>query len=292
MTEPLPHWYLLGAGNMGTLAAWYLTRAGHTVSVVTNSPRLPLQKQLIFANQRMSLTLPCVSPAELPPAIKHVLVASKTPYTDSALQRVKGHLNNETQVLRFQNGVGALDGRLPSGSVMLEAITTSAVKGQSPQHTIVAENATWIGGTAQPPEWFEGLQIHWPNLHWEADIRLVQWRKLVANAVINPLTAFYDIPNGALMNDPALLDQARTLCSEADALLAILDSQWPGDSFTAVLEVIRDTADNTSSMRADYQRGATTEIEAINGWLLCQAKNQGMDLPSHRRLVEALTSTP
>ncbi|WP_287962463.1 ketopantoate reductase C-terminal domain-containing protein, partial [Alcanivorax sp.] len=39
-------------------------------------------------------------------------------------------------------------------------------------------------------------------------------------------------------------------------------------------------------------RGATTEIEAINGWLLCQAKNQGMDLPSHRRLVEALTSTP
>ena len=94
------------------------------------------------------------------------------------------------------------------------------------------------------------------------------------------------------MNDPALLDQARTLCSEADALLAILDSQWPGDSFTAVLEVIRDTADNTSSMRADYQRGATTEIEAINGWLLCQAKNQGMDLPSHRRLVEALTSTP
>lgn len=289
MTESLPHWHLLGAGNMGTLAAWYLTRAGHTVSVVTDSPAPPQHKTLIFAEHNASLTLPCVSPSQFHSTITHLLVASKTPYTEAALRRANGHLDSTTLVLRFQNGMGALDGRLPAGATMLEAITTSAVKGQSPQHTIVAENTTWLGGLPQPPAWFEGLQRHWPNLCWEADIRWVQWKKLVANAVINPLTALHDVPNGALVSDPDLQQQARALCAEADTLLTALDSRWPGNSFSAVLQVARDTAGNTSSMRADRQRGATTEIEAINGWLLRQAQRHGMDLPSHRRLIEALS---
>ena len=291
MTDSLPHWYLLGAGNMGTLAAWYLTRADHTVSVVTDSPTPPHHKLLIFADQNASLTLTCVSPTQLPGTIAHLLVASKTPYTEAALRRVSGHLNSTTQVLRFQNGMGALDGLLPPGTPVLEAITTSAVKGQSPQHTIVAENTTWFGGLSQPPEWFAGLQRHWPDLHWETDIRFVQWKKLVANAVINPLTALHDVPNGALVDDPTLQQQARALCAEADMLLTALDSRWPGHSFSAVLQVARATAGNTSSMRADRQRGAITEIEAINGWLLRQAQRHGMDLPTHRRLIEALTPT-
>ncbi len=291
MTESLPHWYLLGAGNMGTLAAWYLTRAGHTVSIVTDNPQPPLHKQLFFADQSVSLTLSCASPEQLPATITHLLVASKTPYTEAALRRVKGHLSGKPLVLRFQNGMGALDGRLPAGTAVLEAITTSAVKGQSPQHTIVAENTTWLGGTQQPPQWLKGLQCHWPDLHWEADIRLVQWKKLVANAVINPLTALHDVPNGAVVDDPALQQEARALCAEADTLLTALDSRWPGHSFSAVLQVARATAGNTSSMRADRQRGATTEIEAINGWLLRQAQRHGLDLPTHRRLVKALTPT-
>ena len=237
MTESLPHWYLLGAGNMGTLAAWYLTRAGHTVSIVTDNPQPPLHKQLFFADQSVSLTLSCASPEQLPATITHLLVASKTPYTEAALRRVKGHISDKTLVLRFQNGMGALDGRLPAGTAVLEAITTSAVKGQSPQHTIVAENTTWLGGTQQPPQWLKGLQRHWPDLHWEADIRLVQWKKLVANAVINPLTALHDVPNGAVVDDPALQQEAHALCAEADTLLTALDSRWPGHSFSAVLQV-------------------------------------------------------
>lgn len=291
MTESLPHWYLLGAGNMGTLAAWYLTRAGHTVSIVTDNPQPPLHKQLFFADQSASLTLSCASPEQLPGTITHLLVASKTPYTEAALRRVKGHFSGKTLVLRFQNGMGALDGLLPPNTPVLEAITTSAVKGQSPQHTIVAENTTWLGGTQQPPQWLKGLQSHWPDLHWEAEIRFVQWKKLVANAVINPLTALHDVPNGALVDDPKLQQEARALCREADTLLTALDPTWPGDSFTAVLQVARDTAGNTSSMRADRQRGATTEIQAINGWLLHQAQRHGLDLPTHRRLVKALTPT-
>ena len=170
----------------------------------------------------------------------------------------------------------------------MEAVTTSAVKGQHPDHTVVAENATWLGGSTAPPAWFAALTEHWPDLHWEDDIRPRQWHKLVANAVINPLTALYDVPNGRISADPALREQATQLCEEADQVLRQLDPAWPGHSLDNVLTVARATAGNTSSMRADRQRGAQTEIDAINGWLVQQADRLGLAVPANRKVVTAM----
>ena len=54
------------------------------------------------------------------------------------------------------------------------------------------------------------------------------------------------------------------------------------------MAVARATAGNTSSMRADMRRGAITEIEAINGWLLREADRLGLELPAHRAIVAAV----
>lgn len=289
MPQTLPHWFLLGAGNMGTLAAWYLTRAGHRVSVVRDATPSPLEKTLWLPDgSHLTLTLPVIRPQSLPQHIDHLLVAIKTPYTRQAMASVADYLHHDSQVLRFQNGLGALDGLLPDRCTLLEAVTTSAVKGQHPTHTVVAENTTWLGGNPCPPAWLPALLDHWPDLHWENDLRQRQWHKLVANAVINPLTALHDVPNGHIADDPALRDVARRLCEEADQVLQALDPSWPGQSLDRVLAVARATAGNTSSMRADWQRGALTEIDAINGWLVEQADRLGLRLPENRRLVQRL----
>ncbi len=274
---------------MGTLAAWYLTRAGHGVTVIRHDSPAPLEKTLRLPDGRQQmLSLPVLDPATLPDHIDHLLVAVKTPYTHQAMAPLTDRLDTDSLVLRFQNGLGALDGLLPAGFSALEAITTSAVKGQHPDHTVVAENATWLGGSTAPPAWFAALTEHWPDLHWEDDIRPRQWHKLVANAVINPLTALYDVPNGRISADPALREQATQLCEEADQVLRQLDPAWPGHSLDNVLTVARATAGNTSSMRADWQRGAQTEIDAINGWLVQQADRLGLAVPANRKVVTAM----
>ncbi|MED5239100.1 MAG: 2-dehydropantoate 2-reductase [Pseudomonadota bacterium] len=289
MITPLPHWYLLGAGNMGTLAAWYLTRAGHTVTVIKAERSATLEKNLQLPDgTSANLSLPVVTPEALPPSIDFLLVAVKTPYSAAALAPVTSHLHTGSQVLRLQNGLGALDGLLPDNLTVLEAVSTSAVKGQHPHHQIVAENLTWLGGQANPPDWLATLQAHWPNLQWADEIHTPQWQKLVANAVINPLTAIYDVPNGEIVDDPELRKRAERICAEADRVLQALDPTWPAQSIENVLAVARATAGNTSSMRADRQRGAETEIEVINGWIVKQANRLGLEVPENQAVMDVL----
>lgn len=293
MITPLPHWYLLGAGNMGTLAAWYLTRAGHTVTVIKAGSPASLEKTLLLPEGKsVTLTIPVVAPEAIPASIDYLLVAVKTPYSRAALAPLNTRLHDASQVIRLQNGLGALDGLLPDNLTVLEAVSTSAVKGQHPHHQIVAENHTWLGGKANPPAWLAALQAHWPNLQWADDIHTPQWQKLVANAVINPLTALYDVPNGQIVDDPELRKRAEGICAEADHVLQALDPAWPAASLENVLAVARATAGNTSSMRADRQRGAITEIDAINGWIVKQAKRLGLEVPENQAVINALKRRP
>ena len=284
-------WYLLGAGNMGLLAAYYLRQAGFAVTVLRHDTASPLRRRLTFADGRppCDLILPVLSPAALTEPPRHLVVACKAPYSAAALEPVP--LTANSQVLRLQNGLGSLDGLLPGGLRPIEVVTTSAVKQDGPeQHQVVAENETWMGGGDAVPDWFEQLSAHWPNLSWPTDFQHRQWHKLVANAVINPLTALHDVPNGRLLEDRELQRQAAELCREADQLLTALDPTWPGDSLPRVMAVASATAGNTSSMRADVRNGARTEIDAINGYFLRRAAAQGLSLPAHERIVAAMTS--
>lgn len=305
MTTPLP-WYLLGAGNMGTLAAHYLSAARLPVIVLRRDDALSLKKVLTFADGRapQHLSLPALPRSQwaIQPPLRRLIVACKTPYSAAALAGLP--LADDVLVLRLQNGLGSLDGLLPANARLIEVVTTSAVKGSHPEHQLVAENQTWMGPASttgndtaaggrestpsRAPAWFEQLARHWPGLEWAQPIRHRQWHKLVANAVINPLTGLHDLPNGALLEDPALHRRMAELADEADQLLKRLDADWPGGSLPRVEEIARATAGNTSSMRADMQRGAPTEIDAINGWLLRQAARLGLVLPAHQSIAAAV----
>ena len=311
-------WYLLGAGNMGLLAAHYLQRAGFTVIVLRRDNTPTLERTLILPDgDRVRLELLCeplvahetellcerAPPAPTRPAatavstpIRRLVVACKAPFSAAALAGVP--LAADATVLRLQNGLGSLDGRLPAGARRIEVVSASAVKRDGDAHRVVAENDTWMGesaavdgpgtGATEPPAWFGTLAGHWPKLHWPHDFRHRQWRKLVGNAVINPLTGLHDVANGRIFEDPALAGEAEQLAREADRVFAALDPTWPGASLPGVRALAEATAGNTSSMRADMQAGAVTEIDAINGWLLRQAEALEIDLPAHRRIIAAV----
>ena len=277
-------WHIVGCGRMGGLAARYLHAAGWPVVVVRDTSATVLRLAYRDADGRALSTLELpVRPPRALPTISRLLVATKTPFTAKAIASLT--LSPEATVLRLQNGIGSLDGLLPAGCRPIEVVTASAVKSAADGAlTVVAENETVFGGTPAPA-WWPALQARWPQADWQTDIGPAQRAKLAVNAVLNPLTALYDVDNGALLERADMAAEARHLAAETDAILSALDADWPGNTLERVYEIAGATAANMSSMRADLRAGAATEISAINGWLVDQAARLGLATPAHTAII-------
>jgi 2-dehydropantoate 2-reductase len=91
------------------------------------------------------------------------------------------------------------------------------------------------------------------------------WGKLAVNCSANPLTALEGCRNGELIADPAGRARLRAAAREVGDVAAALGVALAGDPADAAVRACQATAGNRSSMLQDVQRGAPTEIDAING---------------------------
>ena len=116
------------------------------------------------------------------------------------------------------------------------------------------------------------------------------WAKLLINVGINAVTALTGIRNGQLLD----LEQTRRLSREAvEEALAVAGTQGiaiEGDPVEKVFSVAAATAANRSSMGQDVDHGRTTEIGAINGFIVRMAEQAGVPVPVNRALT-ALVET-
>jgi len=103
--------------------------------------------------------------------------------------------------------------------------------------------------------------------------------KLLVNAVINPLTALFRVKNGELPEDPVRLGIMKALFRETLAVLAASGMRTDGGEWDRLLDVIRRTAENRSSMLADVEAGRPTEIDAISGGVARLARKAGIAAP-------------
>ncbi|MCL1050964.1 2-dehydropantoate 2-reductase [Shewanella abyssi] len=125
-----------------------------------------------------------------------------------------------------------------------------------------------------------------PHSQWCVDILTMLWQKLAINVAINPLTAIHHCHNGQLADEQyrdiitaVVIELVNVAKAEhiSLALPAILDK---------VYQVIALTAANYSSMHQDVQHQRTTEIDAINGFVVQMAKRHGIATPHNQQLVD------
>ncbi|KAK5196605.1 2-dehydropantoate 2-reductase (Ketopantoate reductase) (KPA reductase) (KPR) [Exophiala xenobiotica] len=118
------------------------------------------------------------------------------------------------------------------------------------------------------------------------DLLQLQLEKLAANAVLNPLTALLDVPNGALLLSDELSPVQRLLLAEVSLVIRGLPELEGIPNvrmrFSAkrleqlAIAVIRRTAQNSSSMREDIRHGKKPEIDYINGYIVKRGEEQGI----------------
>jgi 2-dehydropantoate 2-reductase len=123
------------------------------------------------------------------------------------------------------------------------------------------------------------------------EFKAQQWMKLFANAVINPITALTREKNGIVLSEH-LADVVEKIVGEC---VAVAEEEGQKFDEREILKFVRtvaeNTAGNTSSMLQDVLRGRSTEIDAINGYVMDLSRKHGMEAPTNEmmyRLVKAM----
>jgi len=321
-----PHWYLLGAGAIGTLMGANLQAAGHRVSAFLRNEQnaqdsLPvtLVRQADKSNPAKldSLAFP-VALRSGPDNIHHLLVTTKSYDVYSAVHSVAHRLSKHCHVVLLTNGMGLaqqLEEAFPSLDITCGTTTEGAFR-ESPGRVVHAgRGQTRLGrhtglhvqehtehdsqqqqnhrrsrpAVTAPPPWFEHWQSAVDDSQWDNNVNAALWDKLAVNCVINPLTALYRCRNGELATNAKAEKVVAILCREVQQVSYALGFTTTAQRLQhTVAEVIQGTAANQSSMLQDVMAGRQTEIEDITGFLLREAQRYGIPVPENQRMLESI----
>ncbi|WP_380772332.1 2-dehydropantoate 2-reductase [Siminovitchia sediminis] len=179
-----------------------------------------------------------------------------------------------------QNGMGHLDmlHGLPHETIIVATVEHGAKRldDQSVSHNGAGRtNLALFKGHANLPEIFpQCTDPHFPvTVHNDYYTMMIE--KLVANALINPLTVVFRVKNGRLVENPYYYAILKLMFEE---IYSIFPSGNKEQSFDQVLRICTNTKNNTSSMLSDIQAGRKTEIDAILGYILKVAERKGVKL--------------
>ena len=294
---------ICGAGAMGCLFGGYLSLAGEEVWLLSHwqehIARVRQEGLRIYTLDGRALQLPISILSyddPLPQDIEVAFISVKSHDTPEAAAQAAGALAPDGYAITMQNGIGnyevlaamvgaerALLGVTSHGATLLGpgevrhagvGPTYIAAEPKREAATRLAEMLTAAGFASQVEE----------------NIERVVWNKLLVNVGINALTAILGVPNGVLAEWPEAETLLRAAVAEAAAIARTKGIPISGDPAERALDVARATATNRSSMLADMERHAPTEVAVINGAIVREGAALGIPTPVNEtllRLVQA-----
>ncbi|HDR2160415.1 TPA: 2-dehydropantoate 2-reductase [Enterobacter cancerogenus] len=279
---------VLGCGALGQLWLTALCKQGHEVQGWLRVPQPYCSVNLIdedgsIFNESLTANDPdFLAQSDL------LLVTLKAWQVSDAVKALASQLPPTSPILLLHNGMGTIDELKSVKQPLLMATTTHAARRDGNIIVHVASGVTHIGPAREQDGDYsylaDVLQQVLPDVAWHDNIRPQLWRKLAANCVINPLTALWDCPNGALKNHP---QEVAALCAEVAAVIEREGLHTSADDIQYYVEqVIESTAENISSMLQDVRGLRHTEIDYITGYLLKRARAHGISVPENARLYD------
>ncbi len=229
-------------------------------------------------------------------AVPLALVLVKAWQTERAARQLSDCLAKDGLAVSLQNGLGNTEllGQTLGQNRVRMGITTLGATVTAPGIVRLAGmGPVWLEDHPRLRPLVEILRAGGFQVELEKDIQPRGWGKLVINAGINPLTAILRVKNIELLNDPRARTLMGILVREAAQVAEAQGILLPfSDPVAAAEEVAEQTGENISSMLRDVQRGAPSEVAAINGTVVRLGEERGLDVAVNRlvcQLVENQT---
>jgi 2-dehydropantoate 2-reductase len=264
---------IIGGGSLGLLFSYYLS-IKNDVSIYTRT-----QEQADRINEeglhllKGGIMLPAVQVPAAP--IKDwkgyeelTIVAVKQYQLASLMAEIQANVKNS--ILFLQNGYGHIKllSEISAPDVYVGSVEHGAVRAND--YTVhhngngLTRTAVFRGEAGFLEELTNMAPAEFPFI-LEDDYKDMLIKKLVVNAVINPLTAILKVRNGQLVSNSFYFEIFKQMFEEC-ALVLGLEKQE--EYLQNLMTVCEKTANNHSSMYKDIENGRQTEIDAILGYLL------------------------
>lgn len=292
---------VIGAGAMGGLYGAYLSRKNEVIMVDTAEPVVNAIKekgivvreqdgteQCYAENIRAYCSGECSEKADL------IIMFVKSTYLESALEQNRELFHNDVTVMSLQNGAG--NDRKIEKYVKKENIIigTSKHNAMSEGFGIVRHTGngeTTIGSNHNAAKLLENVSRILKESSFETvvseDIQRIIWSKLFVNLSINTFTAITQTPIGYMIKNKDAWNFAKRLVYEAVEVAEEDGTYFDRKEALEYVQQVCVAAENGySSMYQDRKRKLKTEIDAINGAVVEQAKLYGVPVPYNSLIVD------
>ncbi|MEH7414207.1 2-dehydropantoate 2-reductase [Neobacillus drentensis] len=272
---------IIGAGSIGLLFAAYLSRV-FDVTVYTRS-----QEQAAEINQNGVLLLNGMDKAVAKVGALSItdwqgledftIIAVKQYQLVSIIERFDQLPSVPKNLFFLQNGMGHLKllNQMKAANLFVGSVEHGALRENSYTVRHNGESTTNVAvykGDSGVLQWFTTAVSRVFPMTIKDDYLAMLEKKLIANAMINPLTAILRVNNGALLENPFYYKVLQSLYRE---ITFILNIENPENCWEQVITICQKTAANRSSMLKDIEARRPTEVDAILGYLIEEANKQG-----------------
>ncbi|TCS84427.1 ketopantoate reductase family protein [Tepidibacillus fermentans] len=268
---------IIGAGSLGLLfASRFIIHSDENIYLITKTEEQKrlIQKEKLYLQEidgtNYSLNVKVYSQFDHGQTVDWIFLTVKQTNIAGIETTIKKWSDKHTKVICFQNGMGHFEylKQKISNPVYLAVTTEGALRkaGNHIRHT--GKGEIWLGRLEEQTDGsIEDLLSLLDQAGFRAfyseKIKEKIWHKLVINAVINPLTALFEVKNGELIEDPYLKTLSNQLLSEIIRVLRKAEVPIDENIANAIEQVCIQTKDNESSMLQDLRRGQMTEIDSI-----------------------------
>jgi 2-dehydropantoate 2-reductase len=283
---------VIGLGSIGGVAAGCLAAAGrHDVVACVRRPLERLTLDAPGGTTEVPLRA-LTDPAQAQPA-NWVLLCTKAHQTAAAAPWLKRLCTPSTRVAVLQNGIDQVRSVAPlaRGATVLPVIVYYNGERLASDHVRLRQGADQDVTVSDDEtgrafaQLLQGTPLH---VKLAADVRTLLWRKLLINAVANPITAL-TLQRQKVLRRPdvqelclAILDEAAKVGRADGANLA------DDEAARALATLFTFSGGLGTSMYFDRLAGRQLEVEALTGAIVAAGERSGIATPLNKALLTLL----
>lgn len=281
---------IVGGGSIGLLFSYYLSESYNvTLYTRTSDQAAAISQnnlQLISEGKTNQRAVRATSFENWDGNEDLTFIAVKQYHLSSVVKQMMERQIEKTDFIFLQNGMGHLKllPLLNSDTIYVSTVEHGAYKSNpfTVNHNGIGQTklALYKGNRNLPDSLFSIVDFH---IVLESDYYEMLIKKLVVNAIINPLTALLKVTNGEIIQNQHYFRAAQNLFLEVSEILSLENNER---YFNEVLAICRITSQNRSSMLKDIEQKRQTEIDAIIGFILEEAERKKIKAPISQMLYD------